>query len=103
MCVFDPSLAARTMAPNLSSSERLEYVKKEKELIKEMLEDYEDCKWIYQALVECNLIIARIEGTMSANDRSEVLHWLKSLVTLDPLRKGHWLDIETSLNSNELR
>lgn len=97
MCVFDPSLADRTLAPGLSSSERLRYVQEEKKLINEMLEDYTDCKWIYQALVDCNLIAAKIEGTMSAKDRAEVLEWLKSLNELDPLRKGHWKDIENQV------
>lgn len=102
MCVFDPSLAERTMAPNLSSSERLKYVEEQKELINEMLEDYTDCKWIYQALVDCNLLLAKIEGAMSAKDRTEVADWLKSLIRLDPLRKGHWVDIEKSVNGDGL-
>jgi geranylgeranyl transferase type-2 subunit alpha len=102
MCVFDPSLATRTMAPNLSSAERLKYVQEQKELIDDMLEDCTDCKWIYQALVDCNLLIAKIEGAMPAKDRLEVLHWLKSLIRLDPLRKGHWTDIEKSVNGGAL-
>ena len=97
MCVFDPSLADRTLAPGLSNSDRIKYVQNEKKLINEMLEDYTDCKWIYQGLVDCNLIAAKIEGTMSAEDRAEVLEWLKSLNELDPLRKGHWKDIENQV------
>ncbi|KAH8697690.1 hypothetical protein BGW36DRAFT_379252 [Talaromyces proteolyticus] len=97
MCVFDPSLAARTMAPNLTSAERLEYVQAEKEEIKDMLEECTDCKWIYQALIQCNLIAAKIEGAFSEVDRAEVIGWLGVLVQLDPLRKGHWADIEKTL------
>jgi geranylgeranyl transferase type-2 subunit alpha len=97
MCVFDPSLAQRTFAPNLSASERLEYVQEEKDLITEMLEDYTDCKWIYQALVDCNRIAAKITGTMSGEDRAEILRWLKCLNELDPLRSGHWADIENEV------
>ena len=65
-----------------------------------MLEDCTDCKWIYQALVDCNLLVAKIEGAMPANNRLEVLNWLKSLTRLDPLRKGHWVDIEQSVNGD---
>lgn len=97
MCVFDPSLAARTMAPNLSNSQRLEYVEREKEEIRDILEECTDCKWIYQALVECNLITAKIKGGMSDEDRSEVVEWLGELVKLDPLRRGRWDDIENTL------
>lgn len=97
MCVFDPSLAARTMAPNLSDSERLEYVEMEKEEIKDILDECKDCKWIFQALIECNLITAKIKGAMSDEDRAEVVEWLGVLVRLDPLRRGRWNDIEKTL------
>lgn len=103
MCVFDPSLAARTMAPNLPNSQRLQYVEREKEEIKGILDECTDCKWIYQALVECNLIAAKIKGVISDDDRSEVVGWLKVLDKLDPLRRGRWYDIEKTLVEMQMR
>jgi geranylgeranyl transferase type-2 subunit alpha len=97
ICIFDPSLAAHTMAPNLSNAERLEYVRQEKEAIQDMLDGDEDCKWIYEALIHCDLVAAKIEGTMSTHTRTEVSQWLDELMKLDPLRKNRWLDLAMSI------
>jgi geranylgeranyl transferase type-2 subunit alpha len=52
MCTFDPRLAQETMAPNLTNDGRLTYVIKELETMQDLLEGAEDCKWIYQALLQ---------------------------------------------------
>lgn len=97
MSVFDPTLAHRTMAPNLSSSERLSYLRNEIAAIEEMLDGAEDCKYIYQSLIECMLLIAKVAGQLSPEDRSHILGWLSELKQLDPLRKNRWLDFEKTL------
>lgn len=97
MCTFDPELASQTMAPNLNNTQRLEYVYQEIEMIEELLDGAEDCKWVYQALVENTLLAAKLEGTMSASARENVSKWVKELKNLDPLRGGRWIDLETSL------
>lgn len=97
MCVFDPSLAAYTIAPNLSNAERLEYILQEKEAIQDMLDGDEDCKWIYEALIHCDMVAAKIEGTMSTQAKTEVSQWLDKLIKLDPLRKNRWLDLGQSI------
>jgi len=38
MSSFDPSITSQTIAPNLTTEERLNYLVKERELIEEMLE-----------------------------------------------------------------
>ncbi|KAF7720026.1 Uncharacterized protein PECH_008101 [Penicillium ucsense] len=97
MCVFDPTLAPRTMAPNLSVSERVEYLRNEIVYIEEMLDGAEDCKYIYQALIDCMLSIAKVVGQLSTEDRSQILGWLSKVKQLDPLRKNRWLDFEKTL------
>lgn len=100
MCVFDPTVASRTMAPNLSTSERLQYLRNEIEAIQEMLDGAEDCKYIYQALIECTLLVSKVAGQLSAEDREQILSWLSELKQLDPLRKQRWLDFEKTLRSS---
>lgn len=100
MCVFDPSVADRTMAPRLSASDRLQYLRNEIEAIQEMLDGAEDCKYIYQALIECTLLASKVSGSLSDKDRDQILSWLSELKQLDPLRRERWLDFErTRLNS----
>ncbi|OJD14510.1 hypothetical protein AJ78_05160 [Emergomyces pasteurianus Ep9510] len=98
MCTFDPLLASGTMAPNLADADRLEYLKKEVEAITEMLDGEEDCRWIYQALIKCSIIISRVEGRMSTEMKQQISGWVFKLKRLDPLRRGRWLDLEASLS-----
>ncbi|KAJ5871783.1 uncharacterized protein N7529_004136 [Penicillium soppii] len=98
MSVFDPTMAERTMTPNLSSSERLEYIRSEIQEIQEMLDGAEDCKYIYQALIEYTMLASKVEGdSLSSDDREQILSWLSELKKLDPLRRERWLDFEKTL------
>lgn len=62
-----------------------------------MLDDVLDCKWIYQALIECRLLLAKIEGSMPEQGQGEVKAWLSELKELDTLRNGRWVDLEQKL------
>ena len=97
MCTFDPDLAQQTMAPTLTKAERLAYVAGERKFIEDLLEDVKDTKWIYQALIECALVAAKIAGFLSVEAKEDVLKWLVELRKLDPLRRGRWEDLEESL------
>ncbi|KAK5958659.1 Rab geranylgeranyltransferase [Knufia fluminis] len=97
MSTFDPETAAASMAPELSNDDRLGYVKAEQEFIEDLLEDAEDSKWVYQALMECALIEARLTGGLSADVRTKIRGWLVKLKELDPLRSGRWADTEQVL------
>ncbi|KAJ5662745.1 hypothetical protein N7462_011671 [Penicillium macrosclerotiorum] len=97
MCVFDPAMASRTLAPNLSTSERLHYLRDEIDTVQEMLDGAEDCKYIYQALIECTLLASKVADHLSAADRAQILSWLSELKQLDPLRRQRWLDFEKTL------
>lgn len=97
MCTFDPSVSSQTMAPNLTDSERLEYIRQEIDAIQEMLDGAEDCKYIYQALIDCTLLVGKIQGSMTSEDKGNVLGWLTEIKKLDPLRQGRWKDFEQAL------
>ncbi|RJE21540.1 hypothetical protein PHISCL_06112 [Aspergillus sclerotialis] len=98
MCTFDPSVSDQTMAPNLTDSERLEYIRQEIEAIQEMLDGAEDCKYIYQALIDCTVLAAKIQGSMTSEDKGNVLGWLAEIKKLDPLRRGRWVDFEMTMS-----
>ncbi|RMZ91626.1 hypothetical protein DV736_g1122, partial [Chaetothyriales sp. CBS 134916] len=101
MCVFDPRTAPATMAPNLSNDERQEYLAKERGFAEELLEDADDCKWVFQALVEITLIQSEAGGgKIEEQQRRKAREHLGKLKTLDPLRKGRWTDLEQKLTSS---
>lgn len=91
-----------TMAPSLTKEERLAYAEKEIEEITDLLEDYDDIKWIYEALLEYSIALDVLKkgSDASASKESpgdEILTWLAKLKQLDPLRGGRWQDVEQSL------
>jgi geranylgeranyl transferase type-2 subunit alpha len=97
MSAFDPALGTQSIIPGLSTQEQLQYVLQEKETILEMLDGFEDCKWIYYGLIHCTTIIAKIQGSLTNKARDEVLEWLSRLKKLDPLREGRWAELDKFL------
>ena len=85
------------MAPRLSDKERLEYLAAEREYIEEVLDDAQDCKWLYQALIECTILESKVQAEFREGDGEKVTEWLQQLKILDPLRKGRWADMEHRL------
>lgn len=91
-----------TMAPNLTKEERIVYVEKEIEEIRDLLEDYDDVKWIYEALLEYSTALNALKrgtGTVGEDQASvqETQAWLAKLKQLDPLRNGRWDDAKQTL------
>lgn len=79
------------MVPNLSMEERLHYLSQEIDRIQEMLEGTEDCKWVYQSLINLSFLY-----------RNETNQWpehvgfescVDKLIELDPLRRRRWVDM----------
>jgi geranylgeranyl transferase type-2 subunit alpha len=97
MCTFDPDIAKGTMAPNLSPADRQTYIAREREFILDLLEDAKDCKWVYQALIECTLVAAKVAGSLSLDAKQQIQNWLVELQRLDPLRRGRWDNLKESL------
>lgn len=97
MSAFDISKSHKSIAPDLSDDERIEYITAEEEFVEELLEDAEDSKWVYQALLECALLKAKLTGSLSQEVKSNIGNWLEKLKELDPLRNGRWKDTEKAI------
>lgn len=85
------------IVPDLTNEERISYVKSQLSNLSEVAEEADDCKWVYEALLEYTLAYSRLEARKpSAKEMENFGHWLAKIRELDPKRKGRWDDIETS-------
>ena len=80
----------------MSNEQRLEYVSNELENLSEMLDGAEDCKWIYQFLLQLCAIYKELSKDWPP-ERAKMSAWIAELHKLDPLRGGRWVDLRTSL------
>lgn len=86
-----------TFTPDLGIEEREEVVRGQNEGLKEMI-DGEEPKWIYSALWEYTVGMARMLGREpSGEEKEEMRSWLGHLRRLDPTREGRWRDWEVKL------
>lgn len=86
---------AVSAVPRLETADRVAYIRAEIEEIRDLLEDYDDIKWIYEALMGCTLAVAEVEGReMNGQEKGEMKAWYGKLRELDPMRKGRWDDEE---------
>ncbi|EFW98990.1 geranylgeranyl transferase type 2 alpha [Grosmannia clavigera kw1407] len=84
-----------TITPHFSHKERMTYVVRELDDIKDLLLDYDDIKWIYEALLEYTIAVAKMEERpLAENEIIEARAWLAKLRELDPMRGGRWDDLE---------
>lgn len=81
----------------VTDEDRLAYLEQELESIKEMLDGAEDCKYIYQALLEYSKRRIELSTDDITNTTNEMAGWLTELKKLDPLREGRWRDMEVSV------
>ncbi|RYP22840.1 hypothetical protein DL765_001436 [Monosporascus sp. GIB2] len=89
-----------TIAPALALDERITYLRREIDDIKDLLEDYVGIKWIYEALLEYSVALARLEERAGRNgEREDLQVWLEKVRALDPMRKARWSDVEKQLVS----
>ncbi|KUI73637.1 Geranylgeranyl transferase type-2 subunit alpha [Cytospora mali] len=88
-----------TITASLSVEERVSYVKREIVDIKDLLEDYDDSKLIYEALIEYTLALSALEKRKPSEEGlvDDLRDWLSQLKQLDPMRKGRWNDMEKDL------
>lgn len=97
MCNFDPVYAKSSMAPNMSKEQRVDYISREIDMLLDMLDGAEDCKWIYQSLLQLCTMYKEVGGDWPSR-RTEMSDWLDELHKLDPLRKGRWIDLRSKLD-----
>ncbi|KAK2603941.1 hypothetical protein QQS21_003876 [Conoideocrella luteorostrata] len=80
---------------DLSLEERHNYLQDEIAFIQDLLEDYLDVKWIYEALVECTLAAKKLSAhELQQTKRYPLAEWIRKLQELDKKRKGRWDDLE---------
>lgn len=93
MCTFDPRLANGSIAPNLTDDCRLTYIVQALEVMQDLRECAEDCKWVYQALLQYTTLEHFLKNEPLTAVRGQLTEWLKELRQLDPLREGRWTDL----------
>ena len=98
MCTFDAHLSHYTMASHLTSEQRLDYITREIDKILEMLDGAEDCKRIYQSLMQLSTMYKASNGAWPVQATGMGV-WLSELRKLDPLRSGRWTDLDRELHS----
>ncbi|KAK4166744.1 geranylgeranyl transferase type-2 subunit alpha [Cladorrhinum sp. PSN259] len=92
-----------TITPAFTLEERISYVSREIEEIKDLLEDYEDVQLIYEALVDYTLYLSRLEERKpTEEEREDLVSWVGQLKELDPMRNGRWADLERDQGLVEL-
>ncbi|KAJ4424259.1 Rab geranylgeranyltransferase [Gnomoniopsis sp. IMI 355080] len=87
-----------TITSNLSVQEKVAYINREIVDIKDLLEDYDDCKLLYERLMDYTRELVTLEKRRPSSDEESALRtWLSKLRKLDPLRNGRWNDIGKQL------
>lgn len=85
---------------HFSSEERVSYVRRRIDEIKDLLQDYNDIKWIYHALMEATTSLARLEQRdATSEEKTEIKLWLAKVRALDPMRSNRWHDMQTTFVS----
>lgn len=80
-----------------TNHDREEYLATELAQVRELLEDTDDCKWIYQFLLHYSAKYLDLDAGNKAFSTLDLRQWLDQLNRLDPLRKARWKDLEKSL------
>lgn len=86
-----------TIAPSLTDEERIAYVQGEIDEIRDLLEDYTNIKWVYEALVGYTSSLSQLASETAKDTREDLRNWLSQLRALDPRRAGRWSDLEKKL------
>lgn len=81
---------------DLTTEEQIEIYEQEIERIREITEDFDDCKWVYEALIMYTLSYRQLEGAKPV-DEKELQEWLNDLQRLDPMRSGRWEELAAKL------
>ncbi|KAI1815073.1 protein prenylyltransferase [Poronia punctata] len=90
--------ARPTITPNLAIEDKVSYLEQEIEFIKDLLEDFADIKWPYEALVEYIAAMRKLQAEIGAGgEENDPSFWLAKLRQLDPMQRGRWDDIKVQL------
>lgn len=99
MCTLIPGVRETSaIVLDLTDQDRLRYLDAQFDLLRELLEDNGDSKYIFQALLTYTPQYLKIGAGNNKVTTTEMASWLHQLEMLDPLRRGRWHDLRTSLN-----
>lgn len=83
----------------LPMEDRRRYLNSEIGFVQELLEDYPDVKWIYEALVEYTLATDLLSNyELQQTEKHLLIGWLGRLRELDRKRHGRWLELEKTIS-----
>lgn len=80
-----------------SDADRAHYLDQEIDSVREMLDGAEDCKYIYQGLLEYSQQYLDLQLKGDKVTPEEMRAWLDKLIKIDPLRRGRWDDFAKRL------
>lgn len=75
-----------------TDSERVERFRGEIEAIRDLLEDTDDCKWVYQTLLMYSAQLSKVAADDELVMSEDSSSWLLQLRKLDPMRSKRWDD-----------
>lgn len=83
---------------DLSTREQIDIYQQELERIKEIGEDFDDCKWVFEALIMYTLAYAKLDRA-DASSGDDLHDWIRKLNTFDPMRRGRWDELKSSFDN----
>lgn len=90
--------AQRIIVRDFTRSDRLEYLKRQVNDLRELLVGAEDQRWIYYALLDYTVALWKtFDNSPSEEMKQDLGEWLAQLRKLDPMRNGRWDDMARSL------
>ena len=101
-CLMDnlePRAPIISIISDLTSEEILAYLGSEIEKILEMQDGAEDCKWIYQSLLQLSKLYKKLSHRWPAQE-DQIRNWIVELQKVDVIRSGRWADLEKELQLN---
>ncbi|KAF2966036.1 hypothetical protein GQX73_g7544 [Xylaria multiplex] len=87
-----------TITPNLTDGRKISYLEQECEFIRDLLQDFPDIKWPYEALLEYALALRKLRpGIKGEEQEDDPNFWLGKLRKLDAMQTGRWNDVERDI------
>ncbi|KAI8945679.1 hypothetical protein F4801DRAFT_593949 [Xylaria longipes] len=88
-----------TITPNLTTEQKISILEQEVEFIKDLLEDFPQIKWPYEALLEYTLALCKLRpDSRNEMEDSDPNFWLAKLRKLDAMQTCRWDDVERHID-----
>lgn len=82
---------------DLTSQEITRHLEDQLTNLRDILDGTDDCKYVLQALLTYAAKYRALETTSDTITNADMASWIAKLEELDPLRKGRWRDLRTTL------